>query len=85
MCSLYVDDFLVAFRSKQMATIERQLQLNLNNLNKWSVKMASNFPSQRPFVCTFVTSGVLHHDPELTIDNTPIKVVKETKFLGLIF
>ena len=85
MCSLYVDDFLVAFRSKQMATIERQLQLNLNNLNKWSVENGFKFSKSKTVCMHFCHLRNLHHDPELTIDNTPIKVVKETKFLGLIF
>ena len=31
-CSLYVDDFLICYRSKSMATIERQLQQCLNNI-----------------------------------------------------
>ena len=29
-CSIYVDDFCICYRSKTMATIERQLQQNLN-------------------------------------------------------
>ena len=31
-CSLYVDDFCICYRSKSMATIERQLQQNLNKI-----------------------------------------------------
>ena len=31
-CSLYVDNFLICYRSKNMNTIERQLQLNLNDI-----------------------------------------------------
>ena len=31
-CSLYVDDFCICYRSKSMATIERQLQQNLNQI-----------------------------------------------------
>ena len=31
-CSLYVDDFSICYRSKSMATIERQLQQNLNKI-----------------------------------------------------
>ena len=33
-CSLYVDDFLICYRSKNMHTIERQLQQNLNNIQE---------------------------------------------------
>ena len=35
-CSLYVDDFLICYRSKNMHTIERQLQQNLNNIQEWA-------------------------------------------------
>ena len=31
-CSLYVDDFCICNRSKSMATIERQLQQNVNKI-----------------------------------------------------
>ena len=32
--SLYVDDFCICYRSKSMATIERQLQQNLNTIGR---------------------------------------------------
>ena len=35
-CSLYVDDFCICYRSKSMATIERQLQQNLNKIENWA-------------------------------------------------
>ena len=35
-CSLYVDDFLICYRSKHMKTIERRLQKCLNKLQTWS-------------------------------------------------
>ena len=35
-CSLYVDDFCICYRSKGMATIERQLQQNLNKIENWA-------------------------------------------------
>ena len=37
-CSLYVDDFLICYRSKNMYTIERQLQQNLNNIQEWATR-----------------------------------------------
>ena len=37
-CSLYVDDFLICYRSKNMHTFERQLQQNLNNIQDWGNK-----------------------------------------------
>ena len=53
-CSLFVDDFLLCYRSKNMHTIERQLQQNLNNIQDWATEMDLNFLSLKPCVCIFV-------------------------------
>ena len=49
-CSLYVDDFLICYRSKNMHTIERQLQQNLNNIQDWASKNGFKF-SKSKTVC----------------------------------
>ena len=54
-CSLYVDDFLICYRSKNMHTIERRLQQNLNNIQEWATRMDLNFQSQKLYVCIFVS------------------------------
>ena len=46
-CSLYVDDFCICYRSKSMATIERQLQQNLNKIEIGQQAMALSFPNQK--------------------------------------
>ena len=46
-CSLYVDDFCFCYRSKSMATIERQLQQNLNKMKIGQQAMALSFPNQK--------------------------------------
>jgi len=35
-CSLYVDDFLIVYRSKYIYIIERHLQRSLNTLSHWA-------------------------------------------------
>jgi len=35
-CSLYVDDFLIVYRSKYIHIIERHLQRSLNMLSHWA-------------------------------------------------
>ncbi len=37
--SLYVDDFLICYRGKNMINIERLLQICLNKKEKWAVKI----------------------------------------------
>ena len=46
-CSLYLDDFLICYRSKNMNTIERQLQLNLNKIQKWATENGFKFSKSK--------------------------------------
>ena len=84
-CSLYVDDFLICYRSKNMNTIERQLQLNLNKIQKWSTENGFKFSKSKTVCMHFCHLRKAHNDPILTLDGTPIPVVEENKFLGVIF
>ena len=84
-CSLYVDDFLICYRSKNMNTIERQLQLNLNKIQKWSTENGFKFSKSKTVCMHFCHLWKAHNDPILTLDGTPIPVVEENKFLGVIF
>ena len=68
-----------------MCTIERQLQRSLNNLQTWADNNGFKFSSTKTVCIHFCNSRKIHPDPFLTMNNTPIPVVKETKFLGLIF
>ena len=84
-CSLYVDDFLICYKSKHMQTIERQLQLCLNKIQKWADENGFRFSKSKTVCMHFCNKRKLHPDPELLLDGTVIPVVKEAKFLGLIF
>ena len=85
MCSMYVDDFLVCVRGKNMRTIERQLQLCLNDLSTWSTRDGFKFSETKSVAMHFCRLRRLHHEPELRLNGQPIRVVTETKFLGLTF
>jgi len=50
-CSLYVDDFLICYRSKYIHIIERHIQQCLNKLSHWPTPMASNFLLLKQYVC----------------------------------
>ena len=84
-CSMYVDDLLVCYSGKNMATIERQLQLCLNKVHGWSVANGFKFSKSKTVCMHFCQLRTLHPDPSLTMDGDPIKVVKEMRFLGLVF
>ena len=84
-CSLYVDYFFICYRSKNMHTIERQLQQNLNNIQEWATRNGFKFSNQKLYVCIFCQLRKAHDDPVLILDGQPIPVVEKTKFLGVIF
>ena len=84
-CSLYVDDFLICYRSKNMNTIERQLQLNLNIIQKLATENGFKFSKSKTVCMHFCHLRKAHNDPILTLDGTPIPVVEENKFLGIVF
>ena len=83
--SLYVDDFLICYRSKNMNTIERQLQLNLNKIQKWSTENEFKFSKSKTVCMHFCHLRKTHNDPILTLDGTRIPVVEEKKFIGIVF
>ena len=83
--SLYVDDFLICYRSKDMRCLERQLQFCLNRIQKWADENGFRFSKSKSVCVHFCHKHILHPDPELKIYDSPIPMVEETKFLGLIF
>ena len=51
-CSLYVDDFLICYRSKFVHIIERHLQRSLNKLQHWVDSNGFKFSSTKNSLCT---------------------------------
>ena len=84
-CSLYVDDFVICFCSRNMDIIERQLQQCLNKLQIWSDENGFKFSKTKTKCMHFCNLRRLHPDPDLTLGNTKLEVVPEFKFLGVIF
>ena len=84
-CSLYVDNFCICFRSKSMRTIERHLQQNLNKIEHWANNNGFKFSKSKTQCVHFCQLRKQHEDPVLTLYGSPIPVVQEYKYLGLIF
>ena len=68
-----------------MTSIERQLQLCLNKVEKWTDENGFKFSKTKTVCMHFYNIRKLHPDPTLTIYNSQIPVVSQTKFLGVIF
>jgi len=84
-CSLYVDDFLIVYRSKYIHIIERHLQRSLNMLSHWADTNGFEFSSSKTVCMHFCRLRNVRPHPELTLNGTLIPVVEQTKFIGVIF
>jgi len=84
-CSLYVDDFLICYRSKHIHIIERHLQQCLNKLADWADTNGFKFSPSKTVCIHFCKLRKPHPQPTLLLNGTPVPVVEETKFLGVIF
>ena len=88
-CSLYVDDFHICFRAKRMALIERRLQSQIDRIDNWTLNNGFRFSEDKTVAMLFVPPYLKPEhrlpDPKLYIGNHLIKVVPQTKFLGLIW
>ena len=83
--SLYVDDFGICYRSKNMRTIERKLQQCINRIEDWATNNSFKFSKSKTQCVHFCKLRKVHNDPVLYLYGSPIPVVEESKFLGVIF
>ena len=83
--SLFVDDFLICYRSKSMPSMERILQGCLKKIEEWADNNGFQFSKTKTVCMHFCNKITLHPDPCLKLYNCQIPVVTEVKFLGIIF
>ena len=83
--SLYVDDFGICYRSKNMRTIERHLQQCINRTEDWAMNNGFRFSKSKTQCVNFCKLRRIHNDPILYLYGSRIPVVVESKFLGVIF
>ena len=83
--SLFVDDFAIYCTSTNIEVIERQLQLALNRLSKWSNTTGFTFSANKTCCVHFCRKYKSHRDPNLFLGGIPLPGVDSTKFLGLYF
>ena len=83
-CSLYVDDFVIMYKSPTIDAIQRKLQHTINRLEEWTLKNGFTISKNKTVAMHFCPDKKCM-DPVLKLDNDPIQFVKEAKFLGLIW
>ena len=72
--SLYVDDFCMCFRTKNMHTKERHLKQCLNRIEDWAARNGFKFSKSKTQCVHFCR---IHNDPALYIYGSQIPVVAE--------
>ena len=68
-----------------MATIERKLQQNLNKIENWATSNGFKFSKSKTQCVHFCHLRKQPDDPVLHLYGSPIPVVEESKFLGILF
>ena len=89
-CSLFVDDFALCVNGKTLKRVvkrvERAMQLRVNSVQKWVSENSFKLSTYKTVCIHFHQQYVFFSaDPNILLGKTPIKVVKEPKFVGLIF
>ena len=68
-----------------MATIERKLQQNLNKIENWATSNGFQFSKSKTQCVHFCQLRKQYDDPDLHLYGSPIPVVEESIFLGILF
>ena len=81
--SLYVDDFLICYSSKNMVTIERKMQQCINKILKWTMKNGFKISRNKTKCMHFCQIRKMHNQPTLTLNGSEIPITQQYKFLGI--
>ena len=83
--SLFVDDFALCIRAMFLPHAQRLMQLCVNSVQDWVSKNGFKFSTSKTVCMHFCNQPKHFAEPSILLDKTPIKVVTEAKFLGVIF
>ena len=84
-CSLFVDDFALCVRGKTLNRVERDMQLCVNSVQDWVSENGFKFSTSKTTCIHFHQQYRFFPDTNIFLGKTPIKIVKEAKFLCLMF
>ena len=84
-CSLFVDDYTIYTSSPCFNTVEQRLQACLNNLVNWSNENGFKFSKEKTVLMHFNRLDNFPLLPVLKLNDFKIPLVKEVRFLGIIF
>ena len=75
--SLYVDDFLICYCSKNMVTIERKMQQCINKILKWTMKNGFKISHNKTRCMHFCQICKMHNQPTLTLNGSEIPITQQ--------
>ena len=86
-CSLYVDDFVIIFRSPSVIAIERKLQNCIKSIEKWTLENGFTISKSKTVAMHFSPKPTsrYNYDPVLMLGDSQIEFVDQFKFLGIIW
>ena len=82
---LYVDDLTLYTSSARLPNAERRMQIAINNIYKWTRDRGFRFSLGKSEAMHFTKVRGTFPPPSLSLNNLPLKVVRERRFLGMIF
>jgi hypothetical protein len=83
--TLYVDDFAIFSTSNSLTVLQRRMQVALNNTNRWIEEHGFKVSIPKTKLIHFTRRRGPFQEPSLTMDNFPLPLVEEVRFLGLTF
>ena len=83
--SSFVDDFALCARANSLLHAQRLMQLCVNSVQDWISNNDFKFSTGKTVCMHFCNQRKHFAEPSILLDKTPIKVVTEAKFLGVIF
>ena len=81
---LYVDDLAIYFASRNSRTIERKLQIAINQITHWTREHTFKFSINKTVAVQFHRKRGMQYEPNLLLYIQPIIFKESTRFLGLI-
>ena len=79
----YVDNFLICYSSKTMATIERKIQQCINKISKWTVENGFKISDNKTKYMHFYQIHKMHNQPTLILNYTEIPIIPQYKSLSI--
>ena len=83
--SLYVDDFALYSSSNYAPSLERRLQLAIDEASKWAEDHGFKFSATKTIAVQFHNQRGLPSEPSLRLYDAPIAFKSTAKFLGITF